>query len=128
MLVSHPRVKEAAAVGVPDETKGQALVCFCTLTPSPPGRGWPAGPGEGGKEDLQSLEKALSSLVARELGKPLTPKAIVFVEDLPRTRNGKIMRRVARAAWLGQAPGDLSALENPEAVEKIAALGKPAPL
>ena len=53
------------------------------------------------------------------MGKPVRPKAVVVVPDLPRTRSGKIMRRVARAAYLGLDPGDLSALENPASVESI---------
>jgi acetyl-CoA synthetase len=57
--------------------------------------------------------------VARSLGKPLRPDAVRFVADLPKTRNAKVMRRIIRATHLGQAPGDLSALENPSAVEEI---------
>jgi acetyl-CoA synthetase len=57
--------------------------------------------------------------VARELGKPLAPQAVLFVGDIPKTRNAKVMRRVIRAAYLGQPPGDLSALVNPEAVDEI---------
>ena len=58
-------------------------------------------------------------LVADELGKPLKPSEIKFVKDLPKTRNAKVMRRIIRAAYLGQDPGDTSSLENPEAVEEI---------
>ena len=54
-----------------------------------------------------------------ELGKPLRPLRIHFVKDLPKTRNAKVMRRVIRAAYLGDPPGDLSALENPQAVAEI---------
>jgi len=57
--------------------------------------------------------------VAEALGKPLRPERVLFVPDLPKTRNAKVMRRVVRAAFLGQDPGDLSALENPEAVAAI---------
>ena len=121
---------------MPDEAKGQALVCFAILrdpassaarTPSPPGRGWPEGPGEGERDagrDLEALKRELSALIARDLGKPLTPKEILFVPDLPRTRNAKIMRRVVRAAYLGQDAGDLSALENPQAVEAVRAAAR----
>ena len=63
-------------------------------------------------------------MVIRDLGKPVRPKAVVAVPDLPRTRSGKIMRRVARAAWLGLDPGETSALENPSAVEAIALAGR----
>jgi acetyl-CoA synthetase len=56
--------------------------------------------------------------VINELGKPLAPKEIVFVKDLPKTRNAKVMRRVIRAAYLGEDPGDITSLENPAAVEE----------
>ena len=61
----------------------------------------------------------LRAMIVKEQGKPLAPKAIEFVRDLPKTRNGKVMRRVIRSAYLGQDPGDLSSLENPAAVEGI---------
>ncbi len=109
VLVSHPAVREAAAIGVPDEAKGQALVCFAILRE--------------GHAPSHALANELSACIARDLGKPLTPKEILFVPDLPRTRNAKIMRRVVRAAYLGQDAGDLSALENPQAVEAVRAAG-----
>ena len=62
---------------------------------------------------------AVERLVEKELGKPLAPKAVCFVRDIPKTRNAKVMRRVIRSAYLGEEPGDLSALVNPEAVEEI---------
>lgn len=105
VLVEHPAVVEAAAIGVPDEAKGQALVCFCVLKSSNSGS--------------PQLADDLMSLVATRLGKPLRPKTIEFVADLPKTRNAKVMRRVIRSAYLGEAPGDLSSLENPQAVEEI---------
>jgi acetyl-CoA synthetase len=107
VLVDDPAVVEAAAIGVPDEMKGQALVCFCVLTP--------------GERGDAALAERLRALVAERLGKPLRPEAIAFVADLPKTRNAKVMRRVIRAAYLGEDPGDLSALENPQAVEEIRA-------
>jgi acetyl-CoA synthetase len=61
----------------------------------------------------------VTDAIVAELGKPLKPEAVVLVAELPKTRNGKIMRRVARAAWLDEDLGDLSALENPRAVEAI---------
>ena len=105
VLVEHPAVIEAAAIGVPDPMKGQALVCFCVLKS-----------GDAGPE----LAAELRSLVATRLGKPLRPDAIEFVADLPKTRNAKVMRRVIRAAYLDQPTGDISSLENPQAVEEIA--------
>ena len=107
VLVEHPRVLEAAAIGVPDELKGQALVCFCVLRPEP-------------NQPDPTFDNYLKAMVAEKLGKPLRPERIHFVTDLPKTRNAKVMRRVIRAAYLGQPPGDLSSLENPLAVEEIA--------
>ena len=73
-----------------------------------------------------ALADELRSVVADALGKPLKPDGVHFVPALPRTRNNKVMRRVIRAAYLDQDPGDLSALENPSAVEFIRqARGRP---
>ena len=105
VLVEHPAVIESAAIGVPDDAKGQALVCFCVLRP--------------GHTASDALAEDLKSLVATRLGKPLRPRTIEFLLDLPKTRNAKVLRRVIRASYLGEAPGDLSSLENPQAVEEI---------
>lgn len=110
-LAKHPAVQESAAIGVPDAVKGEALVCFVML--------------KAGNHGSAQIEKELRALVVDELGKALAPKAIYFVNDLPRTRNAKIMRRVARAVYLGNDPGDVSALENTRALEDIQkAVGK----
>jgi acetyl-CoA synthetase len=108
VLVHHPAVVEAGAIGVPDEIKGQALVVFCVLAPG-------VQPGD-------ALASELRSRIIGELGKPLAPKAVYFVPDLPKTRNAKVMRRVLRAAYLGEPAGDLSALVNPEVVAQIRAV------
>jgi acetyl-CoA synthetase len=105
VLVSHPAVSEAAAIGVPDLLKGEAVVCFCVLKP--------------GEKPDPYLANELKDKVAQSLGKPLKPDVVRFVGDLPKTRNAKVMRRVIRAAFLSQEAGDLSALENPQAVEEI---------
>jgi acetyl-CoA synthetase len=105
LLVAHPAVSEAAAIGMPDPVKGEALVCFCVLKP--------------GHAPADTLRAALQARVAEALGKPLAPREVKFVRDLPRTRNGKVMRRIIRAAWLGKEAGDVSALENPAAVEEV---------
>jgi acetyl-CoA synthetase len=105
VLVEHPAVIEAAAIGVPDPMKGQSLVCFCVLrTDHPPG---------------PELAEELKALVANRLGRPLRPHAVEFVRDLPKTRNAKVMRRVIRAVYLGETPGDISALENPESLADL---------
>jgi acetyl-CoA synthetase len=105
VLVEHPAVIEAAAIGIPDPLRGEALVCFCVLTQ--------------GYEALPSLAEELKENVAQSLGKPLKPDLVRFVGDLPKTRNAKVMRRVIRAAYLGQESGDISALENPESITEI---------
>ncbi len=105
ILVSHPLVVEAAVIGIPDEIKGNAIVAFCVLAQE--------------AADIESLRRDLHDLVARALGKPLAPREIRFVNDLPKTRNAKVMRRMIRAAYLGLDPGDTSSLVNPEAVEAI---------
>ena len=105
VLVGHPEVAEAAAIGIPDEMKGNALVVFCTLA--------------SGRPPDECLESELKTAVAEALGKPLRPQRVHFVEALPKTRNAKVMRRVIRAAYLGQDPGDVTALENPAAVDAI---------
>ena len=108
VLVEDDAVLEAAAIGVPDAMKGQALVCFCVLRP--------------GHTPGAEVAARLTSLVMDRLGKPLKPMAIEFVRDLPKTRNAKVMRRVIRAAYLGEEPGDLSSLENPQAVDDVRAV------
>jgi acetyl-CoA synthetase len=105
ILVGHSAVSEAAAIGVPDELKGESLACFCVLKP--------------GFAPSENLRTTLKDKLISELGKPMAPKFLNFVDDLPKTRNAKIMRRIIRAAFLGQDPGDISALENAAAVEQI---------
>ena len=104
LLVAHPLVIEAAVIGVPDEAKGTAMVAFCVL---------------GNASRMPAFQQELKALVARDMGKPLAPSKIHFVSALPKTRNGKVMRRVIRSAYLGEDPGDLSALENLNSVEEI---------
>jgi len=104
-LVGHPAVSEAAAIGVPDPVKGQEAVAFCVLQP--------------GYESSDALREELKASVVAALGKPFRPREVKFVGALPITRNAKVMRRVIRAAYLGEDPGDLSSLENPQAVEGI---------
>lgn len=105
ILVRHEAVVEAAAIGVPHEVKGSELVLFAVLKPG-------LSPNDG-------LRQELKEMVVAEMGKPLAPKSILFVSDLPKTRNAKVMRRMIRAAYLGQEPGDTSSLVNPQAVEEI---------
>ena len=105
--VAHPLVQEAAAIGVPHEIKGEAIVVFVILKP--------------GAVESDALRQEIRETVARHVGKPLQPERVLFVDDLPKTRNAKIMRRVIRGRYLGREDlGDLSSLENAAAVEGIA--------
>ncbi|HEV2590599.1 MAG TPA: AMP-binding protein [Gaiellaceae bacterium] len=102
--VGHPAVREAAAIGVPHEVKGETSWIFCCLVP-----GATVTPEE------------IAAHVADDLGKAFKPSRILFVEALPKTRSAKIVRRAVRAIALGQDPGDLSSLENPESLDQIGA-------
>ncbi len=110
ILVHHPVVVEAGAIGAPHAVKGSELVCFVVLSEH--------------VEPTPQLAAELKELVAAGMGKALRPAAVLFVPDLPKTRNAKVMRRVLRAAYLDQPAGDLSSLVNPEVVEQIRAVGK----
>ena len=101
--VGHPAVVEAAAIGVPHDVKGEVAWLYCVLAPG-----------------AEATEDEVSDAVAHELGKAFAPDRVVFVSALPKTRSAKIVRRAVRARALGQDPGDLSTLENPEALEEIA--------
>ena len=107
VLVEHPAVVEAAAVGIPHDIKGETVWCFCVLTAD--------------SEDGEGLIQELKTLVDDKIGKAFRPERVIFVPELPRTRSAKILRRAIRAKVLGTDPGDLSSLENPQAVEAISA-------
>ena len=98
-LVSHPAVAEAAAVGRPDDLKGQALVVFVTV--------------KNGVEATEELKEALRQHVAREIGALARPDAVRFAAALPKTRSGKIMRRLLKEIAAGGAiKGDTTTLED----------------
>ncbi len=107
--VAHVSVIEAAAVGIPHDIKGEAIAVFCVLAP--------------GASDGAELRAAIAAEVVRELGKALKPEVIEIVPGLPKTRSGKVMRRVIRASYLGLDPGDISALDDPLSLEAIRAAG-----
>ncbi|MEO7427851.1 MAG: AMP-binding protein, partial [Acidimicrobiales bacterium] len=104
-LVSHPAVVEAAAVGLPDERKGEQLWAYVVV-------------GSGAAPD-EPLRAELTDLVAERLGKSFRPAGIRFVRALPKTRSAKVVRRVVRAVAVGADPGDLSSLEDVAAVDAI---------
>ncbi|MBD0337879.1 MAG: AMP-binding protein [Thermoleophilia bacterium] len=100
--VAHPAVAEAAAVGVPHDVKGETAWLFCVLAP-------------GADPDAEGVAAAVTTA----LGKAFKPDRVEFVASLPKTRSAKIMRRAVRAKALGEDPGDLSSLENPDALDEI---------
>ncbi|HET6313970.1 MAG TPA: AMP-binding protein [Chloroflexia bacterium] len=104
---SHQAVAEAAAIGVPDTLKGEALVVLVVL--------------RAGQEPGEELRGEIASVIVAHLGKSLKPQAVKFVAELPHTRNGKTLRRLVRQGYLGEALGDLSSLENLSALEAVAA-------
>jgi acetyl-CoA synthetase len=105
-LVSHPAVVEAAAVGIPDDLKGEALQVFVALR-------------DGAAAGTPELAVELRELVASMLGSSFRPSSVVFVDQLPKTRSGKVMRRLVRAAALGSELGDLASLDDPAALDAV---------
>jgi len=103
--VAHPGVAMAAAIGVPDARKGEAIVAYVVPTP-------------GVSPDAALLAEVEESIV-EVVGRAFRPKCVLAARDLPRTRSQKIMRRVIKALALGQPPGDVSSLENPDALSEI---------
>jgi acetyl-CoA synthetase len=104
--VAHPAVVEAAAIGVPHEVKGESLVVLVVLRPD--------------RSPAEPLREEIRDTITQQLGRALRPDVVRFTAELPRTRNGKILRRVARGVYLGGSDlGDLSALENPRALDAI---------
>ncbi|MBJ7472550.1 MAG: acetate--CoA ligase [Solirubrobacteraceae bacterium] len=110
-LVSHHEVAEAAVVGMDDEDTGQAIVAFVTLE----------GLYETDGADRETLSAELREHVATRIGKLARPKAIYYTPDLPKTRSGKIMRRILRNLVEGKDLGDTSTLRDPTIVDEIAA-------
>ena len=105
-LVAHPKVAEAAVVGRPDELKGQAIAAFVTL--------------EGGYEATPELKEELRKWVAKEIGSLARPDDLRFTDQLPKTRSGKIMRRLLRElATSGEIKGDTTTLEDFSVIAKL---------
>ena len=105
-VVAHPFAREAAAIGVPHEVKGEVAWVFVCLMPD--------------AEPSPELATEMAATVAAHLGKAFKPDRVFFVSALPKTRSAKIVRRAVRARALGQDPGDMSSVENPETLEEIA--------
>lgn len=108
-LIETGKVSEAAAVGVPHDIKGTGIVCFAVL--------------KTGVEPSEGVRAELETAIVDRLGKVDRPEQIVFVDDLPKTRSAKILRRMVRAKYLGEELGDVSSLQNPEALDGIPTQG-----
>jgi acetyl-CoA synthetase len=104
-LVDHPAVAEAAVVGASDDTTGQAIVGYVIL--------------RGGVEPTDALREEIRSHVAKKLGAIARPRAVIVVPDLPKTRSGKIMRRLLRDVVEGRELGDTTTLADASVVEAI---------
>jgi acetyl-CoA synthetase len=104
-IVSHDKVAEAACVGCQDEDTGQSVVAFVTLESS-------AAEGNGMDDEIREQ-------VAEKIGKLARPKRIIYADDLPKTRSGKIMRRLLKDIAEGRELGDVTTLRDPSVTEKI---------
>ncbi|MFC6951449.1 AMP-binding protein [Halorubellus litoreus] len=104
-LMEHDAVNQAAAVGAPDDTTGTAVVTYVVL--------------EDGVEESDDLREELRAVVGEELGKPFRPREVLFVDEFPKTQSGKIIRRAIEGVYTGEELGDMSSIENPEALEKV---------
>ncbi len=106
-LVAHPKIAEAAVVGVPHEIKGQGIYAYVTLI--------------AGEEPSRELHKEVKEWVRKEIGAIATPDVIHWAEGLPKTRSGKIMRRILRKIATGETDslGDISTLADPGVVDKL---------
>ena len=105
ILVEHPSLAEAAVIGVPHPIKGEGLVCFVVTRP--------------GIVSSAEMIDELIKLVVHKLGSTMKPETIHVVQTLPKTRSGKIVRSTIRRKYLGEAVGDLSSVDNPEAVDTL---------
>jgi acetyl-CoA synthetase len=106
-LIEHEAVNAAAAIGAPDDTTGTAVVTYVIL--------------EAGQEESEALREELREQVGRELGKPFRPREVLFVDEFPKTQSGKIVRRIIQGVYTDEELGDLSSIENPDAIDGIEA-------
>ncbi|WP_415382815.1 AMP-binding protein [Halosimplex sp. TS25] len=105
--IEHDGVNQAAAVGVPDDTTGTAVVLYVVA--------------EDGFEEGDELREEIRELVGEELGKPFRPREVLFVDAFPKTQSGKIIRRAIRGTYTGEDLGDMSSIENPDALDEVEA-------
>ena len=106
-VISHPKISDAASIAIPDGITGEAIVIFFV-------------PDENTAENLTD---EISNFVSEKIGKLARPKRIYQISDLPKTRTGKILRRLLKSKFLGKELGDLSSLENPKILDEIPSLG-----
>ena len=106
IVISHEKISDAAAISVPDEITGEAIVLF--IVP---------------KNKMECTEDDVSNFVVKKIGKLARPKFVLKLSDLPKTRTGKIMRRLLKSKVLGNNLGDLSSLENPYVLDEIERIG-----
>ncbi len=104
-LIEHDAVNAAVAVGAPDDTTGTAVVTYVILNE--------------GYEESDDLRDDLRGQVGEELGKPFRPREVLFVDEFPKTQSGKIVRRIIQGVYKGEELGDLSSIENPDAIDEI---------
>ncbi len=105
-IVAHPKVAEAAVIGQADEDSGQSICAFVTLE----------GDNTEGSDELVS---EINDTVAKRIGKLARPKRIIWADDLPKTRSGKIMRRLLRDIAEGRALGDVTTLRDPDVMKQL---------
>ena len=104
-IVSHPKVAECAVIGIADEDTGQAICAFVTL--------------EGDLDGTDEIAKEIREHVAQRISKIARPKRIIWAGDLPKTRSGKIMRRLLRDIAEGRELGDVTTLRDPAIMEQL---------
>jgi acetyl-CoA synthetase len=104
-LMEHDAVNQAAAVGAPDDTTGTAVVTYVVL--------------EDGYTESDALRDELRAVVGEELGKPFRPREVLFVDEFPKTQSGKIIRRAIESVYRGEDLGDMSSIENPDALDEV---------
>ncbi len=104
--ISHNKISDAASISIPDDITGEAIILF--VVP---------------EEKINDLDIEISKYISEKIGKLAKPKFVYVLSDLPKTRTGKIMRRLLRAKLLGLKLGDLSSLENPQVLDEIQKLG-----
>lgn len=106
-VISHKKISDAATIAIPDNITGEAIVVFFVTDD---------------KSEI-GLESEISDYISEKIGKVARPKFIFQISDLPKTRTGKILRRLLKSKLLGQDLGDLSSLENPKILDEITKLG-----